>query len=161
MSLMQFLFGLSGRVNRKPFWLFILAWTGIYLIVLGNFIVATLVYGHNIETPALQFKLFMVIGGFSLLSMWPGFAVSAKRLQDRNRSIWWLVSFYILAIAVTGASLLLIPATAGSDGAVAMVVLVATFIYGVIGFWLFIEMAFLRGTRGENRFGPDPLEGRP
>ena len=66
-----------------------------------------------------------------------------------------------LTFAVTGASLLLIPATAGSDGAVAMVVLVATFIYGVIGFWLFIEMAFLRGTRGENRFGPDPLEGRP
>jgi uncharacterized membrane protein YhaH (DUF805 family) len=23
--------------------------------------------------------------------------------------------------------------------------------------WLFVELGFLRGTRGPNRFGPDPL----
>lgn len=26
--------------------------------------------------------------------------------------------------------------------------------------WLLVEIGFLRGTRGPNRFGPDPLEGR-
>lgn len=25
--------------------------------------------------------------------------------------------------------------------------------------WLLVELGFLRGTMGENRFGPDPLEG--
>ena len=32
---------------------------------------------------------------------------------------------------------------------------------GVVAFafsvWLFVELGFLRGTRGPNRFGPDPL----
>jgi uncharacterized membrane protein YhaH (DUF805 family) len=27
--------------------------------------------------------------------------------------------------------------------------------------WMFIEIGFLRGTRGPNRFGPDPLAAQP
>jgi uncharacterized membrane protein YhaH (DUF805 family) len=30
-------------------------------------------------------------------------------------------------------------------------------VYLVVAVWLFIELGFLRGTRGDNRFGPDPL----
>ena len=30
----------------------------------------------------------------------------------------------------------------------------------ILVFWGFIEMGFVRGTRGENRYGPDPLADR-
>jgi uncharacterized membrane protein YhaH (DUF805 family) len=36
------------------------------------------------------------------------------------------------------------------------------FFVPVIGtLWLLVELGFLRGTQGENRFGPDPLMVRP
>ena len=34
-------------------------------------------------------------------------------------------------------------------------------IVNVLVLWYLIELLVLRGTRGENRFGPDPLAGSP
>jgi len=63
----------------------------------------------------------------SLLSLWPGLAVATKRLHDRNRSGLFLLT-------------LLIP-----------------FVNAIFAIWILIEIWFLKGTDGENRFGPDPL----
>ncbi|MFO7891720.1 MAG: DUF805 domain-containing protein [bacterium] len=63
----------------------------------------------------------------SLLSLWPGIAVATKRLHDRNRSGLFLLT-------------LLIP-----------------FVNVIFAIWIIIEVWFLKGTEGENRFGPDPL----
>ncbi len=63
----------------------------------------------------------------SLLSLWPGLAVATKRLHDRNRSGLFLLT-------------LLIP-----------------FANVIFAIWIIIEIWFLKGTDGENRFGSDPL----
>ena len=52
-----------------------------------------------------------------------------------NRKPWWLASLAVEAISSL------------TSGLVAL----------VIGIWLFIEIGFLKGTQGPNRFGPDPL----
>lgn len=62
-----------------------------------------------------------------LATLWPGLALVVKRLHDRNRDGWL-------------AALMFIP-------------IVGAF----IAIWLMIEVWFLRGTQGDNRFGPDPL----
>jgi uncharacterized membrane protein YhaH (DUF805 family) len=63
----------------------------------------------------------------AFLSLWPSAALVTKRWHDRNRSAWWF-------------ALLLIPAA----NAVFLV-------------WLLVEVWFLKGSTGPNRFGPDPL----
>jgi uncharacterized membrane protein YhaH (DUF805 family) len=63
--------------------------------------------------------------------MWPGLALLTKRLHDRNRSALWLLT-------------LLIP-----------------FVDLVFAVWIIIEVWFLKGTDGPNRFGPDSVQQRP
>lgn len=62
-----------------------------------------------------------------IVSLWPALALLIKRLHDRNRSGWF-------------AATLLIP--------------IANI---VVGIWILVEVWFLRGTIGTNRFGEDPV----
>jgi uncharacterized membrane protein YhaH (DUF805 family) len=63
---------------------------------------------------------------FGILLAFPTLALYVKRLHDHNRSGWFLAT-------------LLIP-----------------FLNFVFLFWIIIEIWFLRGTVGANRFGEDP-----
>jgi uncharacterized membrane protein YhaH (DUF805 family) len=93
----------------------------------------------------------------ALANMWIGFALSVKRLHDRDRNGWWLlwqllivlvaVILIVVAIAVPEEQRPLWYALAGGAGLAAL----------VISVWLFVEIGFLRGTDGPKRFGPDPL----
>ena len=61
-------------------------------------------------------------------SFWPWLAILLKRWHDRDRSAWWLLT-------------LLIP-----------------FLGSFFLIWILIEVWFLKGTDGTNRFGQDPLQ---
>jgi len=63
-----------------------------------------------------------------IILWWPGLALLVKRLHDRNRSGWF-------------AATMLIP-----------------FVGIIFAIWILIEVWFLRGTVGSNRFGDDPLQ---
>jgi uncharacterized membrane protein YhaH (DUF805 family) len=92
-----------------------------------------------------------------LANTWINFALSVKRLHDRDRSGWWpvwqslalllAVIAVVVAIAIPKEQAAVWYALAGIVG------LAAT----IISVWLFVEICFLRGTSGPNRFGPDPL----
>jgi uncharacterized membrane protein YhaH (DUF805 family) len=71
-----------------------------------------------------------------------------------NKSGWWLLREY--GIAAAGIAVCNISAV--SDNTRAMVV---TFVVLPALIWALIAMGCLRGTAGPNRFGPDPLGGRP
>jgi len=91
------------------------------------------------------------------VNSWINFALCIKRLHDRDRTGWWLV---VQALVVVLAAVMVIIAIAmqteqvsiwyGLAGAAGLAAL-------IISIWLFVEIGFLRGTRGPNRFGPDPL----
>jgi len=61
-----------------------------------------------------------------IICLWPSLALASKRLHDRNRSAWFLATT-------------LIP--------------IANIVFGIL---IIIEIWFLRGTVGPNRFGNDP-----
>ena len=61
-----------------------------------------------------------------VLALWPSLAVHIKRWHDRSRSAWWLLTALVPLV-----------------GLVALT-------------WILIEVGFLEGTRGPNRFGPEP-----
>jgi len=166
-----YLFRFDGRINRAKLWLGGLvmlapmmvigtAIAGIYILLGGS---APLQFGASdlfklvdpdawrsltwADLPRLLVKLF----GTSLL-MWIFFAVSIKRLHDRDKSGWWMVPFF----AVPG--LYDQFADRLPDSPADMPLAMAA---GALCLWGFVEMYCLKGSRKTNRFGADPLTPEP
>ena len=99
--------------------------------------------------------------------------MSAKRLHDRNKSAWWLLIFVVLPIVLQISFFWGFPDRMAHFQAVieamrqhqppplppveSQVASIGRGVATLIGLWAFVELYFLRGTTGENRFGPDPL----
>jgi uncharacterized membrane protein YhaH (DUF805 family) len=154
MDWMTLLFSFSGRINRGKYWLAVL----IYLAVWTTFIASSLVWlgGLNIEN-LLSFAgaaLLIWLVGLVLLVLetWSGLAVGVKRLHDRNKSGWWILLFWL------GPGILVSWQTAAPDLGGGLILVIAA---GVLGLWAFVELGCLRGTRGPNQYGPDPLGNPP
>ena len=120
----------QGRINRKPFWLALIALSVISMVafyavsaIFGTWIPTGEAGGYTISFSPIGWILMAVL---YIALIWAGVAMGVKRLHDRNRSGW----FYLL---------LLVP---------------------ILNIWMFIEIYFLRGTDGTNRFGDDPLAGQ-
>lgn len=132
----------QGRINRRQFWLYLL----VPMIVGGIINVLGILLADQIPAPS---RVWLPQLAVTAICLWPALAIFAKRLHDRNRSSWWT------AIFVMG-TLLNIAAAMGSKE-MAQVLGILVLILGFIQLWLFIECGFLHGTRGNNRFGSDPL----
>lgn len=76
-----------------------------------------------------------------------------RTIDDRDKSAWWLVVFYLLP-GVLG-QLAKAAWLAGAAGTVLHYILaLAGFAFTI---WGFIEIGCLCGTAGSNTYGPDPL----
>ena len=84
-------------------------------------------------------------GLFMVATFVPSLAVTVRRLHDTDRSGWWMLvgiipyAFLMAAIAT---------------GNLAMVGLVGT--VALVGAIVLLVLTVLDGTKGPNRFGPDP-----
>jgi uncharacterized membrane protein YhaH (DUF805 family) len=137
MNLPALLFSFQGRLNRAPYWLALIAVDLGFAAVIA---VAAVVIG--------KLALVIFIPAFGLL-IWIGLALGVKRLHDRDKSAWWLLLFYVVPSLLDG---------------IGRLVGWAGFILDLIGaaivIWALIELGFLRGTKGPNNYGPDPLLGQ-
>lgn len=161
----------SGRAPRREFWYFIL-----FLIVAQiGFIVLNLAIFDPVvvSLPNGEMRRYYDNGPlgriFLLAMMIPLLAVGWRRLHDRNLSGWWLllpsvlqiilmVEFFAHIFGVSavlqmlrGLGALSYTFSGSNIGLLATIVLAAHIL-------LLVTLA-RRGTRGPNRFGPDPLEG--
>lgn len=86
---------------------------------------------------------------FFILQLVPNVIVSIKRLHDRNKNGWWILFFTVppqlLAILIEWFI---------DDGPISYILQAPGF---AISIWMIVELGFLRGTIGPNRFGDDPL----
>jgi uncharacterized membrane protein YhaH (DUF805 family) len=112
--------------------------------------------------PAFPFKVSFDIAGpastatllhaaetpIAIFSLWFLAATTIKRLHDRNKSGWWIVAFLIAPPLLRGFTDRL-----DEWSAVAVILSLAAMALTV---WGFVELLFIRGTCGPNRFGPDP-----
>jgi uncharacterized membrane protein YhaH (DUF805 family) len=122
----------DGRINRKPFWLSLLAlaiveW--ILMLVLGVALGTSMMgsIDPNMapdEAAAMATKGMIPIVIVGLLFLYPALAIYAKRWHDRGKSGWWTL---IILVPLIGS------------------------------IWFLVECGFLRGTEGPNQFGNDPL----
>lgn len=132
----------EGRISRKYFWLGNIG-MGIALILIINI---------NLwlnETLGLA----LIIVAY-LISLYPTAALMVKRLHDRNRTGWWAALVMGLGIAF---NILQFAGLAGQPEQPNMLDVVVFVASAIVTIWLVIELGFLKGTQGPNRFGPDPL----
>jgi uncharacterized membrane protein YhaH (DUF805 family) len=162
MSVTDLLFSLKGRINRKPWWLATIAAGFAASIITAVIEIIARSSGHVAVDPVTNQTeptgvLGLAVLAVGLANMWIAFALSVKRLHDRDRTGWWLVwqlliillavILIVVAIVVPEEQRPLWYALGGGAGVLAF----------VISVWLFVHIGFLRGTQGPNRFGPDPL----
>jgi uncharacterized membrane protein YhaH (DUF805 family) len=145
---MNTFFSFQGRINRKPYWI-----ANILLMLLSFAAMAALVVGAlmlGLDTMGLRIATFVVQAAL----LYPTTAVLVKRLHDRDKSGWFAVA--LLAPAALGMALQFAGIGRGSTEPNILMTTVG-FVILVVIVWFTIELGFLRGTAGANRFGPDPL----
>lgn len=165
----RFLFSFNGRVSRIDLWKFVIAlwclnfalffvsiWSAAgasltipqFLLLVGwHSLFETFQSSDNFQR--LMIVLSLVI---CLVVIVAQFAVVTKRLHDRNKSARWLIPFMLIPI---GCQIAAIHILAQSVAASLPVLILG----GVLAMWGTVELLFLPGTLGTNRFGPDPLGG--
>lgn len=184
--MIHYLFSFSGRINRAKQWAIILVGIAFEVIVVTIFGVVVgvqsfadlanekITFTQWFTSP--QMHTFLLIGCALYLAMlYIALAVSAKRLHDRNKSALWLLVFYVLPLALSIPALMSLgdllhqleaamkAAQAGGTPPVMEQSPLVTLTNGVatiIQLWAFIELFILRGTVGDNKYGPDPLAGK-
>jgi uncharacterized membrane protein YhaH (DUF805 family) len=142
MSMTQLLFSFQGRLNRKPYWMTIIAITVIVLVVL--LIALAMAREHRFEFAGVTMAVLVIL---YIPLVWIGLAIGAKRLHDRDKSAWWLVVFYAIPTILSAAA----------DQTEDLTLVILHLISFAITVWAFVELGCLRGTIGPNRYGPDPL----
>jgi uncharacterized membrane protein YhaH (DUF805 family) len=172
----RFLFSFEGRINRGKYWYAVFASSAACLVFLSIVAAAIAgIFGLRVKSlyvhicddlskfPALPFDvsfsdagttpaalvLFYAMGApVFVFSIWFLAAATIKRLHDRNKSGWWIIPFLIAPGLLDRLWDWI------DDPAAALFVSAIAFGLSV---WCFVEMFYRSGTRGPNRFGPDPL----
>ncbi|SHK43085.1 Uncharacterized membrane protein YhaH, DUF805 family [Bradyrhizobium lablabi] len=152
MSLRSFLFSFEGRINRAKYWLVALASLiiAMFIMMKSLFVLADSLREADPATIATFLPILFYAIAYPLFAvgLWTYAATTIKRLHDRNRSGWWIIPFGVLPV--------LLPEVAGALGQSYLALFLGTVAF-VLSIWSFVETFCLRGTRGPNRFGPDPL----
>lgn len=167
MDYVWYLFRFEGRINRANFWLAIPIILCLMMLLGILAIVVSKLFGgpasisfdisdifrvldpeayRSLSTAGLGQAVIKAIG--TPLFLWIYLAVAIKRLHDRNKSAWWMVLFFVFP------GLFDQFADRLGDSYPVMFVGLVSFIFC---FWGFIELLFLKGTTGTNRYGADPL----
>ena len=125
----------NGRIPRKTFWLAVLV-----MIVI---------------TWILEFILFALFGA-SIMSVDPNATPEAQAMAAQEAMSGMIIPLGILILITIWPSLAIYAKRwhdrdkSGWWSLIGLVPLIG-------GIWMIVELGFLRGTEGPNRFGPDPL----
>ena len=77
--MIDMLFSFEGRINRRHFWIFILA------AIAGSLLAALIDLASTGQDTGLAYIVFL------LIVLWPSLAIQVKRWHDRDKSGWWVL----------------------------------------------------------------------
>ena len=138
------LFSFSGRTDRVSYWRIQVL---VALIAGAGWVVGML---------AVVYSGITAFGLVALLSIAPmavvQVATAFRRLHDRGKSAWWLLAFYVGPLATDA----YVQDPSASSHIPAPALALAALLALALLLWGFVEIGFLRGASGPNRFGPAP-----
>lgn len=138
--------GFHGRLRRRDFWI------GLMLLLLVEIVLVFVFPGIMRPTGPTEIELATLWLALAIL-VWGSAALIVKRLHDRGKSALWYPLFglapaicYQLGVVYSSnISNVLSPAQEG------------LWLLGLIlWMWALVELGFMKGTEGPNRYGPDP-----
>lgn len=142
-----------GRSRRREFWLWVLFNVGAYAL-LGW---ADEALGLSVAGDDPFARLFAPISGllsflYGLATLLPSLAVTVRRLHDTDRRWWWMLlpiggTASMMALAFLFAEIL--------EGPALGLIMVLLFFGSPVAL---LALLCVDGTRGPNRFGPDPKD---
>lgn len=137
----RLLFGFSGRINRARYLAVQLA-----LLTFGLVLWLKSPFGQVMQAGAI------------IAMLWINAATTAKRLHDRDRSGWWAIAVLIVNPLCYVYYALFFGLYFGVDvsGAQQVLHVMGVLALSVLQTWIVIELFFMIGTDGRNRFGADP-----
>ena len=156
----------SGRSRRMEFWM----WQLFNFIVYIGVVVLAMVFGGGmmmmsgdpsgmVAAGGAMLIIMMLYGLYALAIIIPSIAVAVRRLHDTERSGWWILaplSGYVLMI-IGGVMAASSPDAPGIGGVIALIGMLV-----LIGLGLtLLVFYFLEGTKGPNKYGPDPKQPTP
>ncbi len=163
----------DGRIGRQSWWLGTIALIVVSFVlyfilspIFGTGMSAMMADPQKMAEPDFMSSL-MRRSAFQQIVMlaiigYPATALMAKRLNDRNRPEWvkwafWaptvlsiLLLLFGLAYTLTDMGGVMIPTSSSLMSLVGIISL-------IVFIWALVDLGFLRGTEGPNRFGPDPI----
>lgn len=148
----------SGRARRSEYWLFQLFQVIVYALAI-MLAISGAVGAHDISGAVTGSLLSMaVIGLFALACFLPNLAVTVRRLHDSGKPAWFLALY---APGIINAMLGMQTTSAIMSGryeaaSAAMQQSTILSMIGILGQLAMLVLMVLPGTRGPNRFGPDP-----
>ena len=145
----------SGRINRQHFWfgVLVLALVEINFLLLMSYILGLTITDFVMETRTSQ---LVALSAFMLI-LFPGLAVTIKRLHDRGLSGWWGGLLYLLQFQI---SIQTFYGRVFRPGSIDWFFLnLPLFLFVPLAIWLIIEIGFLPGQRKQNRYGDEPMAG--
>ena len=132
---------LDGRINRKPYWLAALLLFAVSIAVqIGVYL-------------ASNMQVMMIVG---LIFMWPSFALAVKRAHDRNRPTWLVALFFLILLATTFMQIAGVHESA--NGQPTGVFTTVSVLFLIFAIYAFIDWGLIPGTKGPNKYGPDPRQ---
>jgi len=140
----QLLFGFSGRLPRLRYFLLSLIPA---ILAFGTGIILAVDFASGlagIHEPAL-----IACAALFLLAGIVGLSLTVRRLHDLGLTGWWILAIWIVPSAIEAGAVQL-----ANNPQLGSTLSSATAL--VIGLWLWLAP----GTRGSNRFGPDPRSAR-
>jgi len=155
MNWLGFFSTLDGRIGRKSFWLWSFAVDAV--IVVG--LLTTLWTAVSI-TEDMRWLSSWWFQSIVILLFYPQFVIDVKRGHDRNIPTWVIAAYFALMIGLQtlprfGLLVLRSGQSMLSPGNMVYWTVMALFVISSVA--LFVQLGFLRGTRGPNRYGSDPL----
>jgi uncharacterized membrane protein YhaH (DUF805 family) len=142
-------------------------WVLLQVIIYFAVVVLLMMFGGGALMMGGDLTTLMAAGGAAMIililyGLWelviliPSLAVTVRRLHDTNRSGWWilapLVPYVVAFVSVFGAAA---NGTQGGFAAGGIVGFLSVLAALGLGITLLVFM-FLEGTRGPNKYGPDP-----
>jgi uncharacterized membrane protein YhaH (DUF805 family) len=151
---LQFYSSFKGRATRYDFNVY-------YALVMfiGSIVAGLIDWSIQGEALITQNAPTIFSNAWNVIIIWPTLAVTCRRLHDLDYSGWWQAAVYLLPIVFIGFLVMTFgfailgnPFAAGTSMILAFLAIVIFY----LGF--FVILSCIRGTKGPNRFGADPLE---
>ncbi len=137
------LLSFKGRINRARYLVVQLALLTVWLVVWLKL---------SPQGEALRWVV-------ALAMLWINMATTVKRLHDRDRSGWWAAAVFLVNLLSYTYYSLFLGLYFGVDLSISKELLLVMLAVALplLQTWVVIELFFLMGSDGRNRFGLDPL----